>query len=136
MYMAKTKKEALITEDEIINKIYVIRGHKIILDSDLAMLYDVETRVLNQSVKRNIDRFPPDFMFELTEMEWQKLKNEFGELNDWGGRRKLEKIRNNLDKQTKTFEIVFDNLDELNKKVHEVERNQNQNNRKRIGFKD
>ncbi len=58
------------------------------LDSDLAILYNVATRVLNQSVKRNIERFPADFMFELNENEWKILNNEFGELNDWGGRRK------------------------------------------------
>ncbi|OGI04260.1 MAG: hypothetical protein A2Y25_09305 [Candidatus Melainabacteria bacterium GWF2_37_15] len=51
------------------NKIYIIRGHRVMLDSDLAELYEVETKVLNQAVKRNIDRFPEDFMFQLTEEE-------------------------------------------------------------------
>jgi hypothetical protein len=86
--VAKRIKELVITEEEIINKIYVIRGHKVMLDTDLATLYQVETRVLNQSVKRNFDRFPIDFMFELSEKEWQRLKKQFGDLNDWGGRRK------------------------------------------------
>jgi hypothetical protein len=85
--VTKKKKDILITEEEIINKIYVIRGHKVMLDSDLANLYQVETKVMNQAVKRNIDRFPPDFMFELNEKEWQKLKKNYGEMNDWGGRR-------------------------------------------------
>lgn len=51
------------------NKIYEIRGQRVMLDFDLAKMYDVETRVLNQSVKRNIERFPIDFMFQLTENE-------------------------------------------------------------------
>ena len=54
-------------------KIYEIRGHKVILDYDLADLYETETRILKQSVKRNIDRFPGNFMFQLTKKEWQEL---------------------------------------------------------------
>ena len=52
-------------------KIYEIRGHKVMLDFDLAQLYEVETRILNQAVKRNIDIFPDDFMFQLTTKEWK-----------------------------------------------------------------
>ena len=55
------------------NKIYEIRGIRVMLDFDLAKLYDVETRVLKQAVKRNINRFPEDFMFELTKNEWQEV---------------------------------------------------------------
>src|SRR5580704_1587187 len=55
-------------------KIYEIRGQKVMLDFDLAELYGVETRVFNQAVKRNIDRFPEDFMFRLTTEEWDALK--------------------------------------------------------------
>jgi len=56
------------------NRIYVFRGERIMIDRDLASLYEVETRVLNQSVKRNIKRFPSDFMFQLTKEEWDTLK--------------------------------------------------------------
>ena len=66
--------------------IYMIRGQKIILDSDLAFLYEVETKVLNQAVKRNLDRFPVDFMFQLTEDEFQNLRSQFV-TSSWGGRR-------------------------------------------------
>ncbi len=59
------------------NKIYEIRGQKVMLDTDLAELYDIETRVLNQSVKRNIDRFPEDFMFQLSDSEWQLMSSQF-----------------------------------------------------------
>ena len=58
-------------------KIFDVRGVKIILDYDLALLYEVETRVLNQAVKRNINRFPLDFMFQLTKSEWEILKSQF-----------------------------------------------------------
>jgi hypothetical protein len=62
--------------DQIQNKIYVIRGVQVMLDSDLAELYGVETRVLNQSVRRNVKRFPDDFMFKLTREENEALKSQ------------------------------------------------------------
>jgi ORF6N domain len=58
------------------NKIYEIRGHKVMLDFDLAMLYEVETKALNQAVKRNMDRFPEDFMFRLSKEEWEKMRSQ------------------------------------------------------------
>lgn len=61
---------------QIKNLIYTIRGHRVILDSDLAMLYEVETKALNQAVKRNIKRFPSNFMFQLTKDEWQSLRSQ------------------------------------------------------------
>ena len=70
-------------------KIFEIRGQKVILDRDLAALYQVETRVLNQAVKRNIERFPEDFMFQLTREEWQILKSQFVISNGYGGQRYL-----------------------------------------------
>ena len=68
--------------------IYEIRGHKVMLDRDLAKLYGVETKVLNQAVKRNIKRFPEDFMFRLTHQEYEILKSQFV-TSSWGGTRKL-----------------------------------------------
>lgn len=65
-----------ISDDIVVNKIYEIRNQKVMLDSDLAELYGVETKVLNQAIKRNIDRFPDDFMFQLTESEWQSLRSQ------------------------------------------------------------
>ena len=59
------------------NKIYEIRGQRVMLDFDLANLYDVETRALNQAVKRNIERFPLDFMFPLTQEEWAVISSQF-----------------------------------------------------------
>lgn len=63
----------LVTIKEMI---YLIRGHKVMLDSDLAKLYGVETKVLNQSVRRNISRFPEDFMFQLSQLEYDFLKSQ------------------------------------------------------------
>ena len=63
-------------------KIYEIRGQKVILDRDLAALYQVETRVLNQAVKRNIDRFPEDFMFQLTKEEWLDISSQIVTTSD------------------------------------------------------
>jgi hypothetical protein len=87
MGMAKLKDDHLITEEEITSKIYMIRGHKVMLDTDLAELYHVETKVFNQAVKRNTDRFPNDFMFQLKQKEWSELQKEFGGNEGWGGRR-------------------------------------------------
>ncbi|HEX7692344.1 MAG TPA: ORF6N domain-containing protein [Sediminibacterium sp.] len=61
---------------QIRSQIHDIRGYKVMLDFDLASLYDVETRVLNQSVKRNTDNFPPDFMFQLAVKEWEQILSE------------------------------------------------------------
>ncbi len=59
--------QSLLSEETISNKIYFIRGQKVMLDSDLALLYGIETKVLKQAVKRNLSRFPEDFMFELSQ---------------------------------------------------------------------
>ena len=63
--------------DNIQNLIYVIRGQRVMLDFDLARLYEVESRSLNQTVKRNARRFPDDFMFQLTEQEWILISSQF-----------------------------------------------------------
>ena len=74
--------------DAILNKIHIIRGQKVMLDRDLADLYGVETRVLNQSVSRNIIRFPADFMFQLDDTEFKNLISQFV-ISNRGGTRKL-----------------------------------------------
>ena len=70
------------------NKIYEIRGCRVMLDFDLATIYQVETRRLNEAVKRNINRFPADFMFQLTNKEFEILMSQFA-ISRWGGTRKL-----------------------------------------------
>lgn len=78
----------LIPDEIIMNKIYYIRGQKVMLDSDLAQLYSVETRRLNEQVARNIDRFPDDFMFRLNQNEYESLMSQIA-TSKRGGRRKL-----------------------------------------------
>jgi hypothetical protein len=77
-----------VSVELITSKIYFVRGVKVMLDRELAELYDVETRVLNQAVKRHIMRFPDDFMFQLTWPEFNNLKSQFV-TSSWGGVRKL-----------------------------------------------
>ena len=77
----------VLPDENIINKIYFIRGQKIMLDEDLALLYQVETKRLNEQVKRNLDRFPKDFIFQLSSKEFENLKSQFA-TSSWGGRRK------------------------------------------------
>lgn len=79
--------EVTIPNEIITNKIYLIRNEKVMLDNDLAELYQVETKRLNERVKRNIERFPDDFMFQLSKEEWINLKSQFA-TSSWGGRRK------------------------------------------------
>ncbi|MBI5573026.1 MAG: ORF6N domain-containing protein [Elusimicrobia bacterium] len=76
----------LVIAERIENKIYFIRGQKVMMDHDLAALYGVETKVLIQAVKRNLERFPEDFMFLLTEKEFKILRSQFV-TSSWGGRR-------------------------------------------------
>ena len=71
------KTEAIIPTEEIVNKIIVLRGERVIFDRNLAEMYCVETRVLKQAVRRNIDRFPNDFMFELNKEEQDSLRSQF-----------------------------------------------------------
>lgn len=77
----------LIRAGNIISQIYYIRGVKVMLDFHLAALYEVETRVLKQQVKRNIDRFPEDFMFQLSDNEIKNLTSQIV-TSSWGGRRR------------------------------------------------
>jgi len=69
--------QLMIPDEVIIAKIYLIRGRKVMLDRDLAALYEVETKRLKEAVRRNISRFPDDFMFELTDDEFQKWREQF-----------------------------------------------------------
>jgi phage regulator Rha-like protein len=81
-------KNLTVPDEAVINKIYLIRGHKVMLDRDLAELYDVTTGNLNKAVKRNLLRFPEDFMFQLTQKEFKDLIFQNG-TSSWGGTRKL-----------------------------------------------
>jgi hypothetical protein len=79
--------QSFIPTERIERLILLIRGHKVLLDEDLAALYRVETKALVRAVKRNLDRFPEDFMFQLTKEEFENLRYQFGTSSLWGGRR-------------------------------------------------
>lgn len=82
----------LVSTEAITSRIYFVRGKKVILDSDLAGLYGVPTKRVNEQVRRNIERFPDDFMFRLTKVEHDHLRSQFATSNDGlghGGRRTL-----------------------------------------------
>jgi hypothetical protein len=81
-------KEIIIPNEVISNKIYFIRNQKVMLDRDLAALYEVETKRVNEQIKRNSARFPENFMFQLNEVEYENLKSQ-NATSSWGGSRKL-----------------------------------------------
>lgn len=72
----------MLTDEAVISKIYLMRGKKVMLDRDLAEMYGVETSQLKRQVRRNIDRFPEDFMFEMNKTEFQNWRSQFGISND------------------------------------------------------
>ena len=98
MKKSKIKNTSLIPDERIINRIFFIRGKKVMIDRDLAELYGVETRALNQAVRRNLKRFPEDFMLELSKQEMEIWKSQIViskpnlksqiVISSWGGRRK------------------------------------------------
>ena len=83
-----TAKQALVEYEIVVSRIAVVRGQRVMFSQDLASLYGVETRVLMQAVQRNIDRFPSDFLFQLTDQEFANLKSQIV-TSSWGGIRKL-----------------------------------------------
>ncbi|MBW3541901.1 MAG: ORF6N domain-containing protein [Planctomycetes bacterium] len=87
MAKKQPKSQPLVPAERIERAILLIRGQKVMLDSDLAELYGVETFNLNKAVKRNRDRFPEDFMFQLTAEEFEDLRFQSGMSSSWGGRR-------------------------------------------------
>ena len=156
--MAKAKRNIikLIHEERIVNKIYFIREQKVMLDFDLAMLYEVETKALNQAVKRNAERFPEDFMFRLTSKEWLTMRSQIvtssSQNTDSQANinmrsqtatssqskfiEQIENLKSHLgehDVQLNSIYEAIENLldDKVDKKVQE----ENWKNRKRIGFK-
>jgi hypothetical protein len=85
---SKTTKTIALSPAKIEQAIVVVRGQRVMLDSDLASLYGVATSALNQAVTRNLERFPADFAFQLNQQEFNDLKSQFV-TSSWGGRRKL-----------------------------------------------
>jgi hypothetical protein len=90
--MSKAKTSSVIPVERIARCVYLVRGQKVMLDSDLADLYGVPTKALNQAITRNLDRFPNDFMFKLTASEFQNLRSQIVTSSDWGGRRNPPRV--------------------------------------------
>ena len=88
MVKAQSTPSIPINESGIVNKIVILRGQKVMVDKDLAQMYNVEVKRLNEAVKRNSARFPEDFMFQINDEEWLNLKSHFA-TSSWGGTRKL-----------------------------------------------
>ncbi len=85
--------EFMVPAERIESIIYVIRGQRVILDADLALIYGVETKAFNRAIDRNVDRFPEDFAFYLTNEEWKVLKCQIGTSNKGrGGKHKLPRV--------------------------------------------
>lgn len=94
--MSKQNKQVVAVPDELVmDKIYLICEQKVMLDEDLAELYGIETKRLNEQVARNIDRFPGDFMFRLNEEEFTNLKSQLAS-SSWGGRRTPHMLLRNM----------------------------------------
>ncbi len=89
--MKDTEQKPVLAEQEIASRIYLIRNQSVMIDRDLAEMYGVETKVFNQSVKRNKERFPDDFMFTLSEQEWTDLRSQIV-TSSWGGPRYRPKV--------------------------------------------
>jgi hypothetical protein len=85
--MGAARSSALIPAARVERAILILRGEHVLLDADLASLYDVETKALVRAVKRNLERFPADFMFQLTPDEYADLRSQSGTSSSWGGRR-------------------------------------------------
>lgn len=79
--MQQSQNKLMISDEIVMSKIYFIRGQKVMLDRDLAELYQVETKQLKRHVNRNIERFPDDFMFEMTKVEFENWRSQFGTSN-------------------------------------------------------
>jgi hypothetical protein len=93
--MNKKNKQVVAVPDELVmDKIYLICNQKVMLDEDLAELYGIETKRLNEQVARNIDRFPDDFMFRLNLEEFANLKSQFA-TSSWGGEERLHMLLQN-----------------------------------------
>lgn len=86
--MPENSRTPVISDELVITKIYLIRGQKVMLDSDLSILYNVETKRLKEQVNRNKERFPEDFMFQLTRDEFEILRSQIA-TSSWGGSRYL-----------------------------------------------
>lgn len=115
MYLySKRKNMQLINDQSIANKIYLVRNQKIMLDRDLAELYEVETKRLKEAVRRNIDRFPEDFMFEMTENELENWRSQFVTSNTEDKNWRTQFASSNSEDENLRTQIASSSLEESN----------------------
>ncbi|MBP5583315.1 MAG: ORF6N domain-containing protein [Bacteroidales bacterium] len=128
-----------ISVDNLKTKIYEFRGQKVMLDRDLAALYQVETKRLNEAVKRNILRFPADFMFQLNDSEFQNWKSQFATSNSIKFQSLHEYLENILTTQNDINDDTAAQLELINKNLAELQAENTIRNefakRKPVGFK-
>ena len=122
--MLPLNNQDLIVQERITKSIYIIRNHKVMMDSELADMYGVETKRLNEQVKRNMERFPADFMFQLNQEEWENLKSQIA-TSSLGGRR-TPPLFVKMRQWAANYEDLAKKIDELNQNQSEHnERNRN-----------
>ncbi len=109
--------ELSVPIERIENIIYVMRGQRVMLDADLALIYGVETKAFNRAIDRNTDRFPEDFAFYLTNEEWKNLKCQIGTSSLWGGRRKLPRVFTELGAYAAAFALRSDRAKKMSIEV-------------------
>jgi hypothetical protein len=107
MKKSKTKTTSLIPDERIINRIFFIRGKKVMINGDLAKLYGVGTKVLNQAVRRNLKRFPDDFMFELTKQEMEIWKSQIVISDSDSLRSQIVTLKKGRGQHSKYLPLVF-----------------------------
>ena len=130
--MAEEKKEEIavieITEEYMKERIYEIRGQRVILDSDLSEIYGYTTKSFNQQVKNNIEKFDEDFMFELTDDEVEDLRSNFLTANlnstDTHYDKKISDLQRRLDAQYDKIDEVEETMAELKSQIYELKKNQ------------
>ena len=104
--------KVLLPYEVIADRSILIRGRRVMLDRDLANMYGVKTRALNHAVKRNIKRFPEDFMFQMNEDELENLKSQFV-TSSWGGTRKLVELERKIGRHDKDILMIFEAIKQL-----------------------
>ena len=117
----------LVPQEIIEQKIFMIRGHKVMLDKDLAELYDITTFNLNKAVKRNHDRFPEDFMFKLTHKEFKSLTFQIGISKKGSGGRRYPPFEKKIAKHDGEIQTIFEAIRQLMESPKKPKR--------KIGFK-
>lgn len=121
VFMTEEKNLTIVDNKEIQNMIYTFRGRQVMIDRDLAYLYNVETKVLNQAVKRNLNRFPEHFRFQLTEEEYENLRSQFVTSSEDNTPDRLQKISTKSNFK-EILEAIKENVDEKSYSEEDIDK--------------